>query len=205
MKKARLPHVACGLKVSQPRRESGSNVTEDSNAGVEEHKHEVGQIHSRRPAETGAGMGVQRRYVLAHHAAWQYQMEVSATGHSGCLVGAVRTDNAGTVVCSCATAVSGHVWIGGGHHLSGSHGSIENMVASVAASRSETIAQADGTGWRQRPLASRFVGAAGGRWVSCFHTANFDRSSKHSVVASYSAEHLNAVTWNWTGHWWACG
>ena len=32
MKKARLPHVVCGLKTAQPRRESG-DVTEDKRGG----------------------------------------------------------------------------------------------------------------------------------------------------------------------------
>jgi|GEM_PF-2733390 len=80
----------------------------------------------------------------------------------GGLVGVVWTHNARTVVCSCSTSVAGYVWLRGGHDLSGSYGGIEHVVAEVTASRSEAIAQTDGTGWWGRTRASRFVGGVGG-------------------------------------------
>jgi len=79
--------VACGLKTSQPGRESDANVTEDSNEGVGKHSDEVGEFHPWRPVETGADVGDQRQHVLSHYFAWQYQMEGSATGHCGGLMG----------------------------------------------------------------------------------------------------------------------
>ena len=46
MKKARLPHVACGLRRIQPWKESGIDVTEEQSDLVTERREEFGEIHS---------------------------------------------------------------------------------------------------------------------------------------------------------------
>ena len=89
MKKTRLPHVVCGLRRIQPRKESGSNVTEEQSDAVAERGKEIRKIHSWRFAQEGADVGLQRRHVRGHAVAWQYQMETETACDSGRAVGVV--------------------------------------------------------------------------------------------------------------------
>ena len=88
VKEARLRHVACGLNMIQPGRESGY-VTEETGGNGRRRDGCSGKIHLWKTAQKGFAVGDQRPHVLGHSAAWEYQMEPPATGDSGGVVGLV--------------------------------------------------------------------------------------------------------------------